>query len=57
MPRGDNLTKANRISDWGNSLLNKLPAISRRRRKRHADKKRRQQIHRELTQSLTPRRR
>ena len=34
-------TKSGVISDFGNSLLNKLPAKSRRRRKRQLSKKRR----------------
>ncbi|MEM8781590.1 MAG: hypothetical protein AAGE65_01940 [Planctomycetota bacterium] len=57
MPKADNLTKANRTATWGNSLLNKLPALSRRRRKRHADKKRRQRLQRDLLGSLDPRQR
>lgn len=40
--------KASRLSDWGNSLLNKLPSLSRKRRKRLADKARRQAERREL---------
>ena len=34
-------TKPNRLAVWGNSLLNKLPGRSRKRRKREASKKRR----------------
>ena len=33
--------KAGRLTNWGSSLMNKLPAITRRRRKRDADKRRR----------------
>ncbi|MEM9416598.1 MAG: hypothetical protein AAGA29_14150 [Planctomycetota bacterium] len=41
MPREDNITKTPRLAVWGNSMLNKLPAQSRRRRKRLASKRRR----------------
>jgi len=41
-------TKPNRLSVWGDSLLNKLPGISRKRRKREASKKRRAQLNKEL---------
>ena len=34
-------TKPNRLDVWGKSLLNKLPSVSRKRRKRQASKKRR----------------
>lgn len=34
-------TKTGRLPIWGNSLLNKLPSLSRKRRKREAGKKRR----------------
>ncbi|MBO6740623.1 MAG: hypothetical protein JJ916_12275 [Phycisphaerales bacterium] len=37
---------------WGDSLLNKLPAISRKRRKRDASKKRRVLMRRDLEQRL-----
>ncbi len=40
-------TKPNRLDVWGDSLLNKLPSISRQKRKRSASKKRRQQLKRE----------
>lgn len=43
-------TKPNRLSVWGDSLLNKLPGISRKRRKREASKKRRVQLKREIDQ-------
>jgi hypothetical protein len=33
--------KPNRLGVWGDSMLNKLPGISRKRRKREASKKRR----------------
>lgn len=52
MPREDNLTKMNRLSDWGNAMMCGLPALSRRRRKRIADKKRRQILGRELRKTL-----
>jgi len=34
--------KPNRMQVWGHSMLNKLPGISRKRRKREASKKRRE---------------
>lgn len=34
-------TKTNRLAVWGDSLLNKLPSQSRKKRKRLASKKRR----------------
>ena len=34
-------TNPNRLRVWGDSLVNKLPSISRKRRKREASKKRR----------------
>lgn len=34
-------TKPNRLEVWGDSLLNQLPSLSRKRRKREASKKRR----------------
>jgi len=42
--------KPNRLSVWGDSLLNKLPSISRKKRKRVASKKRRAQLNQELKQ-------
>jgi len=36
-----NNEKPNRLSVWGHGILNKLPDISRKRRKREASKKRR----------------
>jgi hypothetical protein len=41
-------TKPNRLAVWGDSLLNKLPGITRKRRKRAASKKRRMQFKQEL---------
>lgn len=41
--------KPNRLADWGNSLLNKLPSLSRKRRKRVVDKARRQAERRALS--------
>jgi hypothetical protein len=32
---------ANRLADWGDSLLNQLPSRTRKRRKRSASKRRR----------------
>lgn len=44
--------KTSILTDWGNSLLNKLSSVTRERRKRHASKKRRRgdsaEIRREL---------
>ena len=34
-------TKPNRLDVWGDSLLNKLPSRTRKKRKREASKKRR----------------
>jgi hypothetical protein len=34
-------TSPNRLGGWGDSLMNKLPAMSRKRRKRQASKRRR----------------
>jgi len=39
MKHGD--TSANRMYIWGHNLLNKLPGVSRKRRKREASKIRR----------------
>jgi hypothetical protein len=39
--------KANRLKVWGNSLLNKLGSRTRKARKRHAAKIRRQEFKRE----------
>ncbi|MHA7812881.1 MAG: hypothetical protein ACX94C_05760 [Phycisphaerales bacterium] len=50
MPRR-NEGKPSRLKGiWGDSLLNKLPAISRKRRKRDASKKRRVLMRRDLDQ-------
>jgi|GEM_PF-1435680 len=40
-------TKPARLDAWGDSLLNKLPSISRQKRKRTASKKRRVILQRE----------
>ena len=48
-PHENNLTKPHRLDVWGKSLLNKLSARSRRKRKRAADKKRRTIFKRALT--------
>ena len=43
--------KPNRLNGvWGDALLNKLPGISRKRRKRDASKKRRVMLRRDLDQ-------
>jgi hypothetical protein len=42
MKRSD--TKPNRLDVWGDSLQNKLPSPSRKKRKRRASKKRRAQL-------------
>jgi len=44
--------KAKTLTNWGNSMLNQLPAITRNRRKRDASKKRRLQSKREVTRAL-----
>jgi hypothetical protein len=36
-----NRDKPNRLDVWGDSMMNKLPSVSRKRRKREASKKRR----------------
>lgn len=41
-------TKPNRLDVWGDSLLNKLPSVSRQRRKRSASKKRRVILNRDI---------
>lgn len=38
----------NRLDVWGDCLLNKLPSVSRKRRKREASKKRRVLLRRAL---------
>lgn len=48
-----NHTKPSRLKGvWGDSLLNKLPGISRKRRKRDASKKRRVITRREVESQL-----
>lgn len=44
------LTKPNRLDVWGDSLLNKLPSITRQKRKRVASKKRRVLLKREAVE-------
>jgi len=34
-------TNPNRLAVWGDSMMNKLPALTRKRRKREASKRRR----------------
>lgn len=41
-----------KLASWGNSLLNKLSAITRNRRKRDASKKRRELAKQEVGQEL-----
>ena len=43
---------ASKLAVWGNSLLNKLPSVSRKRRKRAADKKRRRIAKKEIENSV-----
>lgn len=50
--KGHKRSKNAVLADWGNSLLNKLPAIARRRRKRQVDKARRQQEKAELRKEI-----
>lgn len=40
-------TKPSKLDTWGDSLLNKLPGVSRQRRKREASKRRRAMFRRE----------
>jgi hypothetical protein len=40
-------TKPNRLDVWGDSMLNKLSALARKRRKRSASKVRRRQLRKE----------
>ncbi|MEO6246242.1 MAG: hypothetical protein ABIQ12_12480 [Opitutaceae bacterium] len=51
MPRSrstSSLYLAGKCTDWGDSMMGKLPALSRKKRKRGASKTRRQQLGREL---------
>lgn len=50
--KGDKASKTVRQGGFGASLLNKLPAISRQKRKRQADKTRRQREKGELNDEL-----
>ncbi len=43
-----NHTKPSRLSVFGDSMLNKLPGLSRKRRKREATKKCRVQLRKEM---------
>lgn len=43
-------THPNRLSVWGDSMLNKLASLARKRRKREASKKRRVLIKKDLGQ-------
>jgi len=49
--KGDKASKIGRLGGFGASLLNRLPAASRRSRKRTADKTRRQQEQRQLREA------
>lgn len=40
------------LTDWGNSLLNQLPGVSRERRKRQASKKRRRGDSAEISREM-----
>lgn len=40
-------THPNKLAVWGHSMLNKLPGETRKRRKRHASKRRRELLRRE----------
>lgn len=42
--------KPNRLGVWGHSMVNQLPSVSRKRRKREASKKRRVLARQELGQ-------
>ncbi|MEM9373761.1 MAG: hypothetical protein AAGA55_08970 [Planctomycetota bacterium] len=44
-------TNADRFTGWGDSLMNKLPSRSRKRRKRDASKRRRLFLRREAAES------
>lgn len=44
----------NRMNVWGDSLLNKLPSLSRKRRKRAASKIRRRRLRDELDRESPP---
>lgn len=46
-----NHSKPSRLSVFGDSMLNKLPGVSRKRRKREASKKHRVMLRNELNQS------
>jgi len=43
---------AGRLTQWGNSLLNKLSAVTRRKRKRDASKRRRRTGREQIDQEL-----
>ena len=51
MPRSRSISSlhvASKCTDFGDSMMGKLPALSRKRRKRGASKTRRQRLAREL---------
>ncbi len=47
------LHRAGRCTGWGDSMMGKLPARSRKKRKRGASKVRRQRLARSLLQELS----
>jgi len=54
MPRSrspGSLLAAGKCTDWGDSMMGKLPARSRKKRKRGASKTRRQRLAREARQT------
>ena len=54
MPRSrspSSLYHAGKCTDWGDSMMGKLPARSRKQRKRGASKTRRQRLRRELREA------
>ena len=44
--------KPNRLGTWGHSMVNQLPSVSRKRRKREASKKRRVLARRETARRV-----
>jgi hypothetical protein len=44
--------KSSSLTDWGASLLNKLPSVSRDRRKRDASKRRRERARKAVGKAL-----
>ena len=57
MPRSrspSSLSHAGKCTAWGDSMMGKLPARSRKQRKRGASKTRRQRLSRELRNAWNP---